>query len=41
LTAYGHDLALLAATVADEIELSADAIDGLLWPGCSLATATK
>jgi hypothetical protein len=41
LTAYGHDLALLAATVADEIELSPDAINRLLGHGRPLAAVTN
>jgi hypothetical protein len=32
LTAYGHDLARLAASIADEVELSGEVIDHLLSP---------
>ena len=32
LTAYGHDLARLAWSIADEIELSGDVIDRLVPP---------
>jgi hypothetical protein len=33
LRAYGGDLARLAEDIADELELSPDQIDDLLWPG--------
>ena len=32
LTAYGHDMARLAASIADELQLSGNSIDRLLWP---------
>jgi len=34
MRAYGGDLARLAEDIADELELSPDQIDDLLWPGC-------
>jgi hypothetical protein len=40
LTAYGHDLAQVAARIADGLELSADVIDHLLSPVRSAAAAT-
>lgn len=38
LTAYGHDLARLAASIADELELSGEVINRLLRPGRSEAS---
>ena len=32
LTAYGHDLARLAVSIADELELSGEVVDRLLGP---------
>jgi hypothetical protein len=33
LRAHGHDLARVAESIADELELSPEMIDELLWPG--------
>jgi hypothetical protein len=33
LTTRGHDLAETAASIADDIELSTEMIELLLWPG--------
>jgi hypothetical protein len=35
LRAYGGDLARLAEDIADELDLSHDLIEDLLWPECT------
>ena len=37
LRAYGGDLARLAEDIADQLQLSEDVIEDLLWPKCNRA----